>query len=161
MINSLVVRATPQSITWPTCMIIISLWQLPWNLNAQQSIKLFSSIHHLEQYASTLPEFPTNDTGDWNNQSFFSLYKKRRPKWFFGFSKSDLSITALQKLLQSVVSHQEQNGYENSSAVVINPQGITLQCIIITDLNGAFHALVRYLKYVYLHKIIDENFSII
>lgn len=128
-------------------------------------VKLFKSLDQLEKYSLTIPEFPMNDSDNWLNPSFVSLYTSRQPKiysslkYFLGLNSMPWNPKKFIKLLEFVVNMQEKKGYRGDVALVIDPNP-TSQFIIISDLQSAFHALVRYLKFLNSRGLIDENLCI-
>lgn len=145
-----------------TCLItpqIIPKAQKSW------SIPHFSSLDRLEKYAAKLPEFPLNDMPDWTKVSFSSLYQRRQYQYtdslkqLFGLDSAYWKPKQLRKILESIISEQEKRGFSGNIATVINPPDNS-QFIIISDLQSAFHPLIRYLRYLQIMDFIDEGLYI-
>lgn len=124
----------------------------------------FVTLSQASDYSMQHPEFPEPDNDIIDNPSFTHFYQSQRPSMakqlglWLGIVKSDWNPYAFYRLLTTTAEHYKPLiGYY--AATVTATQGT--QCIVISDLNGNFHSLVRILQELHTRKVIDNNFKLI
>jgi branched-chain amino acid transport system substrate-binding protein len=128
--------------------------------------KIFDSLPAIEQYAASVVENPNIPIANWENPDFAPYHKKMAPSFI---EKLLISADVLQPLwdinsfidlLKIVTSKREYAGYQAPFVQKIEPSpGYTFY--IFSNLVGAFHSLVRDLRSLEQHKIIDEKLKVI
>ncbi len=123
----------------------------------------FSDLSSLQKYAAIFKEFPKPDNNDFLNPDFRSNYEKQLPsifdqiKHFFGFATSALwNINEFKKLLHEYdLSGKKYNNILNLQA------SVGTKFIILGNIQGDFHSLVRILSALSEQHIIDKSLKIL
>lgn len=122
----------------------------------------FNSLSQLASYAEHALEYPEIDNIDWERPDFTSFYMSRKPtswsrfKNFFGVQKTIFDLTEFGRILQDVTNDRMARGFHGKFAqkLVFKNQG---SLIVFGDLQGAYHSLVRSLKYLVTLDILSQE----
>ncbi len=132
-------------------------------LHLKERIDIFPNLQTVEHYAQALLENPKPDNNDWENPDFTTYYKNNKYSKIYialdyiGLYTTGWSQFGFKKLLDEVIRIREKFGYYGNFIQKIYPQEDST-FIIIGDLYGAFHSLVRDLRELTTRKILDTNF---
>ena len=149
----------------------LALIQLRQIIAVRQSNSIFTNMHTLSQYSAMLPEKPTPDSTDWEHATYKNFfYKRSHPsiwttlKLRFSLRNFELHIfeqigKTLNTQLQTLIKERQKRERMGNYVRLIKPEQ-DAHYIIITNLNGAFHSLVRFLDYYLKEGIIDETFHL-
>ena len=127
---------------------------------------IFNSLPITEQYAGSVAENPKIHIADWENPDFSPYYKQTIPTFFrkvlisTGLLHPLWDIESFTQLLTQVTSSREYAGYATPFIQKMEPIPGS-NYYIFSDLVGAFHSLVRDLRYMQQQGIINESFKII
>jgi len=151
------------------CFVIHSLvfTVIIWATPVQKPIPdIFDSLTKIEKYAKTIEEYPMPASDNWENPNFSQFHRSMRA----GFLSSILekvgiihpfwSVDAFKELLDMTISIREHVGYAGRFVQKITPIPGS-RFIILGDLHGAFHSLVRDLKTIKDMGIINDQLKII
>jgi len=129
-------------------------------------VENFSSLVRVSKYAQTVEEYPTIDNTNWLNPDYTSYYKSQFPTFFDNlFTKLHLkkqpkwSMYLFDKLLKEVTHEREQRKLGGACVQVIEPTEKN-RYFVWTDLQGAFHSLIRCLEYLREHDVIKDDLKI-
>ncbi len=138
----------------------------PISSNSHAIPSIFDTLSTVQEYATSLPEYPKPDSPDWENPNFSLFHRSLRQ----GFLSSILerlglihplwSIDCFKKITEEAIAVRELNGYIGRFVQKIAPTPAS-QFIIIGDLHGAFHSLVRDLTSLKEMGIIDEDLTMV
>jgi hypothetical protein len=131
---------------------------------------IFPTISSVKTYCEKLPKNPTPDSPDWQNVSYKNYFYSRKHKGIVETIKSCLyfpsakpSISSMAQIIieqiKNVIEQRQKIGY-NEAFVNITRSKPGTRYIIVANLNGSFHSLVRFLVDWKNRKIIDDNFNI-
>lgn len=125
------------------------------------------TLDEFATYAQAMPEYPANDTTDWDNPDYTSFHKKMLPTWnrrlvdSLGFNFYHIfPVEQFAELLKEVTEYRERVYSRGRLVQKMMPEPGS-SFIIWGELNGAFHSLVRCLTQLKQQSIIDENLKII
>ncbi len=130
--------------------------------------KEFSTLKEIQQYASTLPEFPPSEDQDWSDPHFekfnasrdLSLWQKTLLR-FNLFKASAWSPKYLSQQLIKRTKYNEEFGLgEGENSFVHIKASTATKIYVFGDIHGAFHSLVRDIFYLKQSSIIDDNLSL-
>lgn len=132
------------------------------------SLKLYTSFDSLSRfdlYAQNSLEHPEIDNTDWERPDFTSFYTNRKPtvwsrlKTFFGLQKNIFDLTEFENILQEVTAQRKERGFHGDfvQKLIFRDQG---RLVIFGDLQGAYHSLVRSLKYLVTQDVISQELSL-
>lgn len=113
------------------------------------------NLGRLKQFASRLPEYPKPDDNNWANPNYESFYKSHK-NWRLNFLNSPLSPALFKNLLLGLLDLLPLRG---EYVIKILPTESS-RIIIISDLHGAFHSLVRELEELTKIGIIDDDLKL-
>ena len=132
---------------------------------------IFADIQALLKYSATLPEKPAPDGTDWYHATYKNFFLERTYPTMLAQIKSYVTMDSfalniakkitntLNALLQNLIQERRKLKYSGHYLRIIKPTPGE-QFIIITNLNGAFHSLVRMLDYCIRNEIMDETFHV-
>ena len=113
-----------------------------------------------------MPEFPTADNDDISNPNYTSFYKKNRPGVFSKFlfnhriTKKPLwTESDFYTLLSKITNKNAGSGLLGSNALVLKAIPNS-QFIILGNIDGSFHSLVKILDELFKKQIFDNDFKI-
>jgi ABC-type branched-subunit amino acid transport system substrate-binding protein len=126
---------------------------------------LFGSLSRLSAYAEHAPEYPEIDNTDWSRPDFTSFYRSQMPSFwsrikdFFDLKKKTFDLTEFEKTLQAVTAQRKEKGFvgEFVQKIPFKSQG---RVIVFGDLQGAFHSLVRALRYLETQDAVSEQIKV-
>lgn len=137
-------------------------------------LSCFSSLTQLQKFAQShpadvVPENTVEPTGvvDEYKPSFLRFYRANKPsfvnktKQFFGLSQksTELDIASFTKKLAEIVRTRELDGFIERHVSLLNAKpGDSL--VIIGDIQGGFHSLVRDLTQLHALGIIDDSLRV-
>lgn len=132
------------------------------------SLKLQSSpdfLSRLDAYAQHTLEYPEIDNVDWEKPDFTSFYSSQQPsiwsrfKNFFGLQDHIFDLTELERMLQELTMQRKDHGFSGEfvQKLVFADQG---RLVIFGDLQGAYHSLVRSLKYLVTQDVLSHELMI-
>ena len=136
-------------------------------ISLSDSIYSFPTIHDARSYANMVEEYPDIDNENWLSPDYTAYYKKNIPSFMTRIltkmgvrSKPLWSPAEFKALVQRVVNQREINGFVGRYVVrkVLPPQ---TNVVIVGELHGAFHSLVRLLEELQKQNIIDDTFTVI
>lgn len=129
----------------------------------------FSTLQSLEAYAYSAPEHPQKDNGDWLNPDYSKFHRSRKSSIFTRMISDFFEALHLKKqswspyfffsLLNRFNQEHKASGTDDHIIAFCPPSDA--QFSIWTDLQGAFHSLVRDLKDHKEHGILNDNLEII
>jgi len=126
-------------------------------------ISSFNTLEDMQKYAALYDEYPDKDNGDWANPEYNHFYKSMKPGFFrslaqtFHIIEQPLWEPALFKHRLELLMKQFPL---NKQETVLGTTGVC-QCMVITDLHGAFHSLIRILTDLEGKKVIDNNLKVL
>ena len=127
----------------------------------------FSSLTQVQRYATEHPENIKPDNTDWDNLNYSSYHKSITPNFLhyflhkMGIKNQQMSfVEDLKELLEKNISARK-NQQLPEKFIRYLPCVKEAKVILINDLKGSFHALVRILTWLHKNQIIDEQFKII
>lgn len=127
----------------------------------------FTTLKEFTQYAQTVPEYPDNDTTDWENPDYTQFYKQSQQT----FKKKLIELARLERDKQFPVEHLQSLLHEVTENLqkMSEPGRLIKKVLVDTgaqfyiwgELNGAFHSLVRTLNELKALGVIDNNFRLL
>jgi ABC-type branched-subunit amino acid transport system substrate-binding protein len=127
----------------------------------------FTTLKEFTDYARMMPEFPESDGGNWENPDYSTFHKQMIPgikkkmiRWLRRESALTFPVQALAPLLDDVSLFLQKNVPEGRIVKKVSVDS-GASFIIWTELNGAFHSLVRALNELHRQGILDDNLRII
>lgn len=128
----------------------------------------FYTLRAIEEYASNLPEFPIPDNEDWNNPDFSTFFKERSPTLSHAIAhklglkqETPWSARFMASLLKKQTAQHRKRGMINGkdSIIYLKAQQPT-KIVVFGDVHGAFHSLLRDLRYLQQQGALDEQLKI-
>jgi branched-chain amino acid transport system substrate-binding protein len=133
---------------------------------ATSCLAKMQTLDHYTAYAANSEEYPDIDNDNWLNPDYSSFHKAHMQGWistiahFFGFSSTPVwSAQEFATLLGQLTNQRETNGYIGRFVQKLAPETGT-KIIVISDLYGSFHSLLRDLTALRGMGIIDKTFTI-
>jgi hypothetical protein len=132
---------------------------------------IFPNMKLLLEYSKNLTEKPNPDSPDWSHVSYRNYFYSRKHPTTWADLKFNLSIRAMnlsiseaieksfKEQIKKTMQQRQKVGYKESFVSIIRPETGT-RFIIIANLNGSFHSLIRFLVDWTHRGIIDDNFKI-
>lgn len=127
-------------------------------------------LENIVKQVKHFPEFPYPDNNDWLVPDYLLFHKKRRlsfiarlrNKYFFSLTmrKKPLQLEYLAELLTLVADQREEDGYTGGSLLKMTTTDKS-RFIILGDIHGALHSLVRIFTELKKQLILDESLKII
>lgn len=122
------------------------------------------TIPVMEQYATTIQEFPQVSISDINNPNYRSYYQQIHPGWFrrlinrFSTNTNAMwNSYSFKDLLKNTVREREQqnlSGRPVAKIAIDQP----IQLYVVGDIHGDFHSFARIIKAWHNQNIINEQF---
>jgi len=135
-------------------------------LRKKDDASLCNTLTRAQNYAASLEEYPDIDNENWLKPNYTSFYKKNTRGWLqkiwdtITFSeKPAFPAPEFQHMLEKVTSARENNGFIGRFVQKTHPED-KQQFIILGDLHGSFHSLVRDLNFLYKKEIIDNTLKL-
>lgn len=126
----------------------------------------FDSLTQMSTYAQTVEEYPTIDNTNWFNPDYTSYYKTQVPTLFNKIliklhlkKQPEWSIHFFDNILKQVTHEREQRKLSGACVQVIEPKEND-RYFMWTDLQGAFHSLVRCLEYLREENVINNDLKL-
>lgn len=125
----------------------------------------FATLAEAQKYAQAYPEYVTPDNKDWLRPIFSSFHTQGMPNVLqrtlmrMGLPTKVWNWQGFSKLLQTVITQQEKQGFQDDFSEQFRPNKGD-KFIIWGDLNGAFHSLMRDLTYLQNKGIINDAYKI-
>lgn len=127
---------------------------------------VFTSLEAITKYAQEHPEYPANDSSSWTHPNYNSFLTQITPNWWDHLlyrlhikSWPLWHIWGFYDLLLQVTTVRENQGYiERFIEKKVPDYGDTF--IIWSDMQGAFHSLVRSLHELAQQEIINDDLVI-
>ncbi len=123
----------------------------------------FTTLTQAITYSTQHPEFPESDNDTLDNPSFMTFYQLQRPstvkqlgQWL-GIIKTGWNPYSFSNLLNSMVQKYKPL-IDYYAAMLTVPTGT--QLIVLGDINGNYHSLVRILQELYSKKVLDNQFKL-
>ncbi len=148
-------------------MELITLFTALMFLSCSGSAAQRPLLAQLEEYVAVHEEYPDGDTSDWKNQTYAHFYQKLRPsKIATLLQKIGIGTTPgtwwspgqLVRLLQKSVAEM-QGDYDTVYALQVT-EALPTQYIVLTDVLGALHSLVRCLQHLQHEGTISQDLVI-
>lgn len=129
--------------------------------------KEFKTLKEFTEYAQAMPEYPDNDTDDWNNPEYVVFHKQMIPSfkkriihWLRMQSSTVFSVDLLAPVLKEVSDYLQKTVPEGRLIKKVSVDSGAV-FYIWGELNGAFHSLVRALNELRNQGIIDNDLKIL
>jgi len=126
----------------------------------------FDRLSQVSAYAQMVKEYPTIDNTNWLNPDYTSYYQSEVPTFFDTLlmklhlkKQPAWSLRLFEDLLADVSRNREERKLSGVCVQLIEPREND-RYFLWTDLQGAFHSLVRCLEYLKEQNVIDENLKI-
>ncbi len=125
---------------------------------------IFPNLYDTIEFSKVIPERPIPDTLDWKNVSFEKFfYERNHPKaldsliyWLkYGQALEKIFINQVKKAGKT----RQKAGFKGSFVRVVRYEPGS-RFIIMANLYGSFHSLIRFLDYGSHHSMIDNDFTI-
>jgi branched-chain amino acid transport system substrate-binding protein len=139
------------------------------NCFSKNEVNIFENINILENFYNANPESPDYDNKNPFKPDYSSYYNKQTPTKienitnkllsYIGMEKIYWNETKFKSLLKKVIKLQEIQNPNKTHIVKITPEKTT-NFIVFTEVQGAFHSLIRNLNELIKLKIIDKNLKI-
>ncbi len=128
---------------------------------------IFMSLAEINEDARNADEHPVPDNKDWVNPDFTKFIKKRIPSWWDEVlfklhikSWPLWHIEGFKDLLFKTIASRENDGYVGRSVIAMKPDpGMVF--VIWTDLQGAYHSLVRALNEMKSLGVLSDDLRIV
>ncbi|MFH1461666.1 MAG: ABC transporter substrate-binding protein [bacterium] len=147
--------------------IIILFFFINKQTNAE--IKIFENQQTIEKIAKKTTEYPNADNKNWLKPNYSNFYKQTTPTKIqyytntflnlFGIGKTTWKSNKFKKLLKKIINFQSDKYPKNNYIIKITPNTKS-NFVIFTELEGAFHSLIRDLNKLIQLKILDTNLKI-
>jgi branched-chain amino acid transport system substrate-binding protein len=130
------------------------------------SLHSFSSLSQARAYADSHPEYPKPENNDFIKPDYPLFFKSQAPTFFrtfrsyLSFNPKSWSLSSLEETIKEVNAHRTRENYPSRFVQGILAKPGT-RFILIGDIEGAFHSLVRDLEQLKTMNIIDEQFKVI
>ncbi len=131
--------------------------------------KEFFTLKEIETYALSLPEFPSPDNDDWNNPDFSTFFKQRSSPFSESIlhklglhSEDPWSARFMARLIKKLTEKNRTNklGDGKNTIIHLRAQEKT-KVLVFGDLHGAFHSLLRDLRYLQQRGSLHEDLRIL
>jgi len=124
------------------------------------------TLEQLKTYADTQEEYPDIDNENWMKPDYTTFYKQSTRSWwqkiwdYITFStKETFPVDQFEQLLTSAINRRENDGYIGRFVHKVIPKDDE-QFIVLGDLHGSFHSLVRVLLFLQKKGIIDNTLKL-
>lgn len=139
------------------------------NKQANAEIKIFENLQTIKMIAKKTTEYPNADNKNWLKPDYSNFYKQTTPTKIqyytnnflnlFGIGKTAWNSNKFKKLLKKIINIQTDKYPKNNYIIKITPNTKS-NFVIFTELEGAFHSLIRDLNELMQLKILDTNLKI-
>ncbi len=131
--------------------------------------KELSDLTSIQNYASSLPEFPAADDQDWENPQFSEFYKSRQPGFIAKTTQSlgiwkgpPWSVGFLANLIKEQTKLNHEKGLIDGDKNVIHIKAQTAtRVLVFGDMYGSFHSLLRDLGYLRDSGVLNNDLKIL
>lgn len=131
--------------------------------------KEYETLTEIEKYAHRLEEYVEPQNKNWNNPKFDKFFASRGPTVFGSllqalgvYGSSPWSIHYLGTLIREETKNQHEKGIRDGrNAVVLIKAHKPLSLFVFGDLHGAFHSLVRNLRYLHSQKLLGDDLRLL
>ena len=120
------------------------------------------TLNKVEEYAKSLPEHPPLDNSDLLNPDYTFHQKEMMPGFWqslIPFVKSDTQFRSKEQVIDSVTVILKDKSFTQKDNFFINLK-LDDQLVVWGDLHGAFHSLLRSLRYLQKKGLIDNSLRI-
>lgn len=121
-------------------------------------LSALSTLAELQKQADRITEFPQNDSDNWTNPNYDSLYSSLAPSYFSQwYGRQTPIVSEFILLLNTMNKARAKQSDEYVQHIVVEPHA---RFVIFSDISGGFHSLVRALSFLHQEKYLNTDLTI-